>query len=58
MITKKTYLMSAGTLAPAFAAVAIRMFIKKKGEFDTGDIILFAGVSLIAGYYTAKLLKN
>jgi hypothetical protein len=56
--TKKVYLMSAGTLLPAFVGTAIYMAIKKQANLNMTNLLIFAGLSIIGGYYTAKLLND
>lgn len=55
---KNAYLMTSATLMPAFAAVAIRMAMQKRGKLNMVDLLLFAGISVIAGFYSARLLKE
>jgi len=54
---KRTYLMISGTLFPAFVITAINMAANKRGKVTMTDLLLFAGASVLGGYYTSKLLK-
>lgn len=57
---KRSYLMIGGTLLPAFAGVHIASMITKK-PFSTKDsnmLLLFAGLSVLGGYATSRLLKT
>lgn len=50
--------MTAGTLLPAFVVVSLNMAIGKKAKLGMTDILLFAGASIIGGYYTAQLIHK
>lgn len=54
--TKKIYLMTAGTLLPAFVAVGLHVAYHKKAQLGMSDILLFAGASMVGGYFTSKLV--
>lgn len=56
--TKRVYLMTAGTLLPAFAAISARMAYKRSVTLEMTDLLLFAGTSILGGYITAKMLKS
>jgi hypothetical protein len=56
--TKKIYLMSAGTLLPAFVGTAAYMAIKKQAKLNMTNILIFAALSIAGGYFTAKMLKE
>ena len=50
--------MSAGVLAPAFAAVLIHRAYHKDMVFKSSDLLIFAGVAVVAGFVSAKMLKG
>ena len=54
----KTYLMVAGTFLPAFAGIATLQMIRKNQKLDTTAIVVFAGLSVVGGYFTAKMLNK
>lgn len=50
--------MTAGTLLPAFVGVGVVMAFKKSARLGMTELLLFAGLSVAGGYFTAKLLKE
>lgn len=54
---KRTYLMTAGTLFPAFVGIIAHGMYHKRLDFKASDILIFAGLSIIGGYATAQILK-
>jgi hypothetical protein len=53
----KFYLMTAGTLLPAFVGLNAYTIVTKK-EIDKTAILLFAGLAIVGGYFSAKILKG
>ena len=54
---KETYLMIGGTLLPAFVGTAIYMAYKKQAKLEMTNLLIFATLSVVGGYFTAKMLK-
>lgn len=52
--------MVTGTLFPAFASLLILKAITKQpiGQMEARSILIFAGASIIGGYFTAKIIEN
>ena len=55
---KRTYLMIGGTLLPAFVGVSVAVAMRKGATLNTWDLLLFAGLSVVGGYVTAKTLEG
>lgn len=55
--TTKMYLMISGTLMPAFAGVILVSSIKREFKIDGLTLLMFAGLSCVGGYVTAKMIK-
>ena len=53
---KKVYLMTGGTFLPAFTGLIILGAIRKSMTFKAIDILAFAGLSLVGGFVTSKML--
>ena len=49
--------MTAGTLLPAFVAVGLHLAYHKKCQLGMSDLLIFAGASMVGGYFTAKLIE-
>jgi hypothetical protein len=57
-MSKKAYLMTSGTLLPAFVGVGIIMAVKGQAKLGVTELLIFAGLSVAGGYITAKLLTE
>ncbi len=53
-----TYLMSAGTLLPAFAGITVHEMVHKRGKYRSSDILIFAALTIAGGIFTSRLLKK
>ena len=54
----KGYLMTSGVLAPALIGVLVHRMYHKSMVFKASDILLFAGISIVGGFLSAKMLEN
>jgi len=55
---KKPYLMTAGVLAPAFLLTAAHIAYHKRANLKMSDLLIFATVSVVAGFITARMLEG
>jgi hypothetical protein len=54
----KAYLMIGGTFLPAFSGIAVLSLIRKDNKVDKTAIVVFAGLSILGGYFTAKIINK
>ena len=54
---KKTYIMLGGTFLPAFVGTAMNIAIQKRAKLTMTDLLIFASLSAVGGYITAKMIK-
>ena len=54
----KGYLLISGTLMPAMAAITILNIVRKHNYIDKNTIMLFAGVTILSGYITARIINK
>jgi hypothetical protein len=50
--------MLGGTFLPAFFGTALNIAIQKRAKLTMVDLLIFAGLSAVGGFYTAKILKE
>lgn len=50
--------MIGGTLLPAFVGVSVAVAMRKGVKLTAWDLLLFAGLSVVGGYATAKTLET
>jgi len=55
---KDIYLMLGGTFLPAFVGILSVAAYQKQLKFSGFNLLLFAGLSAIGGYYTSQILKG
>jgi hypothetical protein len=54
----KTYLMISGTLMPAMAGITLLNIVRKHNIIDNKTIMIFAGLSILSAYATARMLNK
>ena len=55
---EKTYLMLGGTFLPAFVGMGLHLAYHKRFGLKISDLLIFAGLSAIGGYMTAKIIQK